>query len=386
MVSLARQYRPGLKTMKNRWIKSILYFALWTIPGLLNLSQTYVSSLISGTTVPLLNALIEFFPSWYFWAFFTPAILWFGRKYTLSRRRWIRALAFHLPVGIAVGLLHVAFSAAMFKIAASLFGGSAPFQVIYSLLLQRSLHVSVLTYGAVLGFGYAFDYYNKLRERELQASQLESQLARAQLQALKAQLHPHFLFNTLHTIAVLARKNRSEQVVEMIARLSDLLRYSLEKASAQEVTLKREMEILELYLQIEQVRFQDRLKVEITMAPETMAAQVPGLILQPLAENAVRHGIARRSAAGKICINAWKDNGRLWIEVRDDGPGLKSSSGNGEPLEENDQRGIGLSNTRARLKTFYGEEHEFTLANAPEGGTLVRLVIPFRPANDGEAD
>jgi sensor histidine kinase YesM len=235
---------------------------------------------------------------------------------------------------------------------------------------------TLFTYWAILGVIYAFNYYRKYREHELKASHLETQLAQAQLQALKMQLHPHFLFNTLHAISSLMRKD-VEAADSMITRLSDLLRLTLETTGVQEVTLRQELEFLERYLEIEQTRFRDRLTVRMEIEPETLDARVPNLILQPLVENAIRHGIAPRSAPGWIEIRATHDDRMLHLQVRDNGPGLPPD------LEAEMKEGVGLANTRARLEQLYGAAQRFDLNNAAEGGLIVSLTLPFRTETKG---
>src|SRR5262245_40790860 len=201
---------------------------------------------------------------------------------------------------------------------------------------------------------------------------LETQLAQAQLQSLKMQLHPHFLFNTLHAISALMDDD-VKAARRMIARLSELLRLTLENAGQQEFSLRQELDALERYLEIEQIRFQDRLTVRLAVAPETLDASVPNLILQPIVENAIRHGIAPRSSAGWIEIRAERREGMVELQVIDDGPGLQPA---GEELRE----GIGLTNTRARLRQLYGDEHRIEIEDAAEGGLAVKLSIPYRQA------
>ncbi|HEV2129507.1 MAG TPA: histidine kinase, partial [Longimicrobiaceae bacterium] len=200
----------------------------------------------------------------------------------------------------------------------------------------------------------------------------EGQLTRAQLDVLKMQLHPHFLFNTLNAISALMHRD-VPAADRMLARLGDLLRLSLEKAGTQEVTLRDELEFLEPYLEIEQTRFGDRLKVEWTIDSEALDAMVPHLILQPLVENSIRHGIAPRAAPGRIEISAQRSNGSLQLEVRDNGRGLNQ----GDQMRST---GVGLSNTRARLAQLYDGSHSFEVGGAPEGGVVVAMEIPFRPA------
>ena len=246
------------------------------------------------------------------------------------------------------------------------------------LLIFGGLHGIIISYWTVLGIQIAFRYYHQYQERrqqalrlELQASELQTQLVQAQLTALKGQLQPHFLFNTLNAIMVLVRQGKGPQAEEMLARLSDLLRSVLEDVEAQEVPLRRELESLQLYLSIEEVRFQDRLRVEISVEPEALDAAVPHLGLQPIVENAIRHGIGRRSMAGRIEISASRVNGSLQIQVRDDGPGFL-------PGALDAARGIGLANTRARLRQLYGDAARLTLENGAEGGAVATMILPYR--------
>jgi LytS/YehU family sensor histidine kinase len=189
------------------------------------------------------------------------------------------------------------------------------------------------------------------------------------------QLHPHFLFNTLHTIAGLVRGNEKQSAVNMISGLSDLLRRALESAEEQEVTLKDEVKFIDLYLDIQKVRFSDRLTARMEIDPETLNALLPNLILQPLVENAIRHGIALKNSAGLLVVKSFRRNGELHITVSDDGPGLSSD------WQKKDHDGIGLVNTSERLKHLYGSEHRFDLRNGDDGGMTASIVIPFRSAD-----
>jgi len=182
---------------------------------------------------------------------------------------------------------------------------------------------------------------------------------------------PHFLFNTLHNISALVRKKENQTAVRMISGLSDLLRYVLRQNEAQAISLRQELDFIEQYLEIERLRFQDRMKVQINVAEETLDAEVPNLILQPLVENAIRHGIAGRADAGLVEIRSWRSKDTLWLEVRDDGPGISN-----DPQIANGA-GLGLKNTRARLKQIYGEVHSFELQNAESVGAVAKLGIPF---------
>jgi LytS/YehU family sensor histidine kinase len=225
------------------------------------------------------------------------------------------------------------------------------------------------TYFSLVGLGHAIAYWHEAEERALNAERLQTRLAEAQLQALQRQLQPHFLFNTLHTISSLMRSD-VEAADVMIDRLSDLLRMSL-RSNAQEVSVKQEIEILQSYLAIEQTRFRDRLSVEIDVDPAVLDARVPHLLLQPLVENAVRHGIAPRARPGRVGIRAVRSGGQLQINVQDSGDGLPPD----RLVAMND--GVGLGNTRARLAHLYGSAHSFSFANLPGGGFQVTVSLPF---------
>jgi sensor histidine kinase YesM len=229
--------------------------------------------------------------------------------------------------------------------------------------LQRYWYILLIT--------QAIDYYRKYRARELESSQLEAQLAHAQLEVLKIQLEPHFLFNTLNSIAALAR-NDGPAAENMTLQLADLLRFSLDAMGVHEVPLSRELTVLQKYIDIQQTRFQDRLRVEMDIAGNTLGALVPNMILQPLVENAIRHGIGPRRAPGVIRICTRQVFDELWMEIGDNGMGLTRFGGMVPP------DGVGLRNTRARLQQLYNHDHRLTLEDAVGGGCVVKIHIPFR--------
>lgn len=229
-------------------------------------------------------------------------------------------------------------------------------------------HQGLTIYWTTLVVAHALHYYRGLREGEAKAGQLTTQLARAQLQALKMQIHPHFLFNTLNSIAALLHKD-VEAADRMIARLGDFLRLTLKRSDAQTIEFAQELEFLRCYLDIERTRFEDRLFVEMEVEPQSLNVMVPNLILQPIVENAIRHGVARQTISGHITIRAFKKSDRLIVQVEDNGPGLRTNP-NGT------NSGIGLNNTRARLEQFYGADYGFEIANSADRGVIVTLEIP----------
>jgi len=321
--------------------------------------------------------LLEQLTVWYPVALLAPACLWLATRFPFERERWLRTLAIHLNINLAFHFCLVVISLPLSQLIWR--------EPILSIRFLQNLHqrligrlpIDVIIYWMIVGTGYAFEYYRRFREQEVQAArlelratQLETQLVQAQLQALKMQLHPHFLFNTLHAISALMDDD-IKGARRMIARLSELLRLTLENVGQQEVSLRQELDALERYLEIEQIRFQDRLTVRLAVAPETLDANVPNLVLQPIVENAIRHGIAPRSSAGCIEIRAERRDGMIELQVIDDGPGL-------QPGKQEFKEGIGLANTRARLQQLYGEEHRIEINDADEGGLAVKLSIPFR--------
>jgi signal transduction histidine kinase len=236
-------------------------------------------------------------------------------------------------------------------------------------LMVAVFPTNMLYYWLLVGVGHGLEYHRGLRQREAQNERLSRQLAQAQLHLLKSQLHPHFLFNTLHAISALMHRD-VKAADRMLARLSQLLRVALDYTGTQEVSLEEELDFLEPYMEIEQVRLGDRLTVDMDVQPQMLEARVPHMILQPLVENAIRHGIAPRVGPGRIVIRAQGRRDMLDLEVWDDGPGLANGkSANG---------GLGLANTRARLEQLYGESFTFDPSNAPDGGFRVAISIPFR--------
>jgi LytS/YehU family sensor histidine kinase len=254
-------------------------------------------------------------------------------------------------------------------------------------LIQGYGMLDLVTYGGIVGAVFAVDFYRRFRDEEittaglqLRAAQLESTMNQARLDALRMELNPHFLFNTLNAISGLVRRNENDAAVSMLARLGDLLRVTLERDSAQEVPLETELEVLQSYLAIERIRFHDRLVVDVDVQPNALSALVPTLILQPLVENAVRHGVAPVPGPGRVSIAARRTNGHLVIEVRDTGPGFRENSGK-------TRRGVGLTNTASRLEQLYGDHAHLDLGTNPGGGAAVSMTLPFRTGSEeGESN
>jgi LytS/YehU family sensor histidine kinase len=242
------------------------------------------------------------------------------------------------------------------------------------------LPYGLLAYGGILGMLVAVAWSHRVRQEQLATAALGTQLAEARLQALRSQLNPHFLFNAMNSIAMLVRKKENDAAVTMIAGLSDLLRYFLEERPPQEVRLRDELAFLERYLAVESVRFQDRLQVRIAAEPGVLDAYVPNLVLQPLVENALQHGIARRVSAGKLAILAEATDTTLTLRVEDDGPGPAAAKSG--PAGAG---GVGLRNVRARLQQLYGAKQTFELSPGPSGGALATITLPYRTRPLGAA-
>ena len=357
--------------LENRWLRWLAYFIVWTFVGLFFASQTYLGYKYSNGD-PHLGLILRFVLSdWYIWALLAPGIIWLARNLALDREHRARNLGIHLLASVAATMVHWSLNNLCRHYVLGFSG---------SISLAYAFHSSIVTYWILAGATWGYDYYVRYRQGELRAAQLSVQLAQAQLQALRTQLHPHFLFNTLNAISALVHRD-PEAADRMVARLSDLLRLTIEGIGVQEVPLAKEIDFLKRYLEIEQTRFADRLTVDMQIEPETLAASTPYLILQPLVENAIRHGIAPRSQPGRVVIRAHRDDGLLILQVSDNGAGL--APGLAAPARE----GVGLSSTRARLEKLYGEEQHFEMKNGPSGGFVVTLTFPFQPASvtDGDA-
>lgn len=322
----------------------------------------------------------------------TPLVYILAIRYPIRRNNWRRRVLPYLGMGVLFCVAHIIlrgitpyaiyepkyrdWTSAIWNAHSHHFG--IQWDGLRKLFLNNLVDDITGTFVPIVLIANAVSYYRKYRDREIQASQLEAQLAKAHLQSLKSQLQPHFLFNTMHSISALMLTD-VQAADRMITRLADLLRMNLECAGTQITTLSKELEFVNCYLSIEQVRFEDRLSVVLDIAPETLDARVPLLLLQPLVDNAVKHGISHRVAGGQIHISAQRQNGDLKLEVRDNGPGLSTSA---------TDRGcrIGLKVTRERLEALYGQNQCVELASPVEGGVSVLVSIPFETEPDSADD
>jgi two-component system LytT family sensor kinase len=353
--------------IRRQWLKWPVAFAFWTLVGLSFAFQFYISSDKAGLDVSWGRAVSYSLGDWYVFAVLSIPVIWLARHFQFESGKRAQALVIHLLGGVAFSLGYMVLRACVGR-----WQSSASFGEAFQLLLVKTWHFNLLVYWVIVSVTFAFDYYRKYRERELRTAELEKNLVQAKLQALQMQLNPHFLFNSLHSISALMHQN-VEAADRMIARLGDLLRAALAGSETQEVTLRDELEFIRRFLEIEQIRFGDRLAFKAEVPADSLDALVPNLILQPLVENAIRHGIEPRARPGRIGVRAQRADGQLILEVSDNGDGMAA----GKPIVE----GVGLSNTRARLRTLYGDAHGFESQPAPGGGFLVRLTIPIRIAN-----
>lgn len=370
-----------LRRYSTLWV---LVLAVWMLIGLsftLNyyfFAEHYVTIFRQQPTIG--QMLVWELPYWLLWAGLAPVVFLFTRRFPIDRERWFLNSMLHIVACVALTIAHRAIYLIIgWLLHVAAYRDLTSIPDLYSSDILFNLPTGFMSYGTIFLISYVIDYYRRHQEEELKISRLKAELAEAklqvteaQLQALKMQLHPHFLFNTLNSISALLDED-AEAADQMLARLGDFLRMTLENSGAQQVTLQEEIEFLRCYLEIERVRFQDRLTVTMNIDAETLEARVPNLILQPIVENAIRHGIVSRIAPGEIEISASLISDALQLRVKDNGPGLGSVDGGRAIVKE----GLGLANTRARLAQMYGPAHKFEMSDAPEGGLQVTLTIPF---------
>lgn len=352
----------------RRWQTWALSFLFWSIYAVLDSAGSLaLVALLHEKAVPR-NVVIWNFSEAYIWVLFTPLIYAITLRYSFTRDSWKKSLAVHVVTSL---VMVTAGAWVLLRITDVLRWGdiSSPFHTrLLSLVLQ-----DLPRYFLTAAVAQIVAYYDILRDREAEAARLEARLAQAQLEILRGQMEPHFLFNTLNSIATLTRKD-PQSAERMTLQLAALLRVSLDCAGAQQIPFQQELEFLQNYLDIQQARFHDRLTVHVEVAPELLPLLVPSFVLQPLVENAIRHGIAKSASPGYIAIKAARDNGSICIQVEDNGPG---------PAASQASNGFGLRNTRARLKQMYGESQSLRLEALADGGCRVSLAIPM-PTPDCE--
>jgi two-component system LytT family sensor kinase len=330
--------------------------------------QRIMISAMRGTAIDWPQHLLDY-SGWYVWALITPFVLFMSAKYPLQKQSWFKHASIHFLVltvcwfFATIAMQGVAWAA---NLGAYSFWAKLP-----DSFARSPFSLDIICYFTIVAIESAMRYHRRFEFGRIRNIKLTGQLAGARLHALKLQLHPHFLFNALNSLSELMREDPAA-AEKMIRNLEMFLRLTVNHDHLQEVPFEKELEFLKCYLAIENVRYQDRLNVKMEIEPQTMKVIVPNLMLQPIVENAIRHGIAPRSSRGRIEIQAKRDNGMLQLSVRDNGPGISKS----KKKEISKRSGLGLSNTRERLIQLYGDNHRFELMNAPEGGLIVILEIP----------
>ena len=367
-----------MRTNRTRPLGSALRTAfgiagVWTAVGLFRAADRYFSDPFQLRRLEFgaWEALAQSMLSAYIWAALTPLVVAVARRELPRRSRWARPVGVLLAASLVFPIAH----AAAYQVAYPLLMGF-PCVLTVQLaslgsLLPLSIPTQLVIFWAIVGATWTVTYAALSRERELRASQLETRLVSARLETLKMQLHPHFLFNALNGILPLVFRD-GEAASRTVVRLADLLRLSLQNETSDLLPLRKEIELLQVYLEIQRTRFQDRLSVDLDVAPDVVDALVPNLILQPLVENAIKHGIAARPGAGRIEIFVYRENDRrLTLRIQDDGPGppVGALLGGGS--------GVGLRNTRDRLELLFGDDHDFAFQGSPGRGCEVALSIPL---------
>ena len=364
-------------------IRWLLIFAAWTAAGLLSAGTEYFTAIAVNRPYPYATAAWWNLAAFYLFAVSFPAVTYVARRFPFDRQRWLsRATTYGCWIFVLSVLHLIGFLLIYWMIGGPRLPRNAPLAdalAYFKLLFLGNLRTNLIIYALLLFGAMAANYYRRYLAGEQRAAQLQAQLAQAQLQALKMQLHPHFLFNTLNAISELVHKE-PETAERMVIQLSDMLRVSLDSIGVQEIPLEQELEFLRRYLDIEETRFRDRLRIRMDVDPGTLGAYVPNMILQPLVENAIRHGISPLSRGGSIDIRARRNGETLSLQICDDGRGLPT---NGEHASRGN--GVGLANTRARLTQLYGVgRFELDVESVPDAGVAVSVTIPLREQRNGD--
>jgi sensor histidine kinase YesM len=342
-----------------------LSLGIWSVPALLSVVETVMFSAIAHHPIPIWKAFVSEAPQWYGWALLTPLIVTLGKRFPLQRQVRTKNVAAHVAAMLLGAFLVAVADAAVNTLTRPT---RATFVTSVMNWFVSGLPASTLAYFAILIVSYAVRSNARLRVREREAAEMETQLKEAQLAALRMQLQPHFLFNSLNAIMALVRDQETAQAVRALSLLSDVLRAAVNAADAHETTLAQELDFVSRYLEIERVRFGDRLRVTLDIPDDLLQTRVPTFVLQPFVENSLKHGVLRERAGNEITIGARASNGTLTLVVRDDGRGLSTPTPSG---------GVGIANARARLERMYGEKARLSVTNAGDmPGVIVEIALP----------
>ncbi len=360
---------PAMANSEGPRFQWRLVVAVWLLPTIADVADTYIARKVAGTPATLWHVVATIAPGWLIWILFTPVIFWLGARIRLTWPPRPAPIAAHLLLAFLLALVH----ATVYPLVFTLLGMTTPRSLLerYTMTVMDWTPVSMLLYLMTLLAGYGLETSRRERAQALRTTELEGQLARSELAVLRAQLHPHFLFNALNTAVSLVRANQPEAGVHVLTHLADLLR-QLVHGVEQEVTLRDELKMLDSYLEIERARFGSRLAISVDVPAQLRDAYVPGLVLQPLVENALRHGVGKRDAPGHVWIDASARGKVLELRVRDDGPGVALDAAASDPP------GVGIANTRARLSRLYADAGVLSLHNGGSGGAEVIVSLPLR--------
>ena len=359
--------RLGNQSRRWLWIAII-----WLGIALFDASQTVFSMRSEGMHHAWGYLFFAIFVSWLPWALATPVVIRLARRFPPFQLRPFTTWLAHLGLCAAIGVISSGWSAAInTALNPYLLNNPPTFLQLWGIKLSYAFLPAVILYAGIVMVSLVLDARERLARQQADTARLNEQLTKAQLNALRRQIEPHFLFNALNAIAGLVREKRNDDAVSMIAGLSDFLRRTIDDSNRHEVPLREEMEFVEKYLDIQKVRFADRLQLSVDIPHEVLPAQVPSLILQPIVENAVKHGIAKRVHGGALRIKASRSNGTLTLSVYNDGPRLPE-------LCENCDTGVGLANVRTRLRSLYGDAFEFSIRNQAPDGVETLISVPFR--------
>jgi two-component system LytT family sensor kinase len=357
------------------WRKWLFWFILWTLLGLTEAARLYIRYNVTKVIIPWPQAVSWGLLDFYLWGVLSPLVVWAARWLPFERGKWIKSLMGHIVLSLAISLIQLFFYTIIYyEMNIHIFhtpeSGTLIFLNLYVTFIRSMINTALMIYFIIAFVSYTIINYQRYRDEELRLAELEGKLALAQLEALKMQLHPHFLFNTLNSISALVRSD-PEAADRMVARLGELLRITLDSEGHQEVPLKNEVDFLNRYLDIQKMRFGDRLNIKMEIPPELLDALVPNLILQPIVENAIQHGIARLTDSGRLRISARRDKDTLCLSVEDNGPGMKAGEA------DKSRNGRGMSNTAARLERMYGKQQQLTFKYEEGQGMQVAIEIPF---------